>query len=246
LVYDGSMLRDGLDPAAAGAAVTVELCGHWEHEGPCRWPHNSAIETERDPARFRTLFVADEREAELERDRIETALRGDHGWRLVSLRSRPRGGRARSRRAALGGATVGVGSRSTLREDAGVLGDNAAGSRSRRRSGMSPVGLPTPATPDKSGSVPGPGRQLWDAIADRGQSPALLWARVVSASRRTTGARRTSGTASMRRRYSAVSKRTGSGKTSGSRLAAGRNAKRRSRRGTDSRRSPRPRLLGTW
>jgi len=82
-------LRDGLDPAAVGAAVTVELCGHWEHEGPCRWPHHSAIETERDPVRFRTLFVADEREAELVRDRIETTLRGDLGWRLVSLRSRP-------------------------------------------------------------------------------------------------------------------------------------------------------------
>jgi len=36
-------LDDGLDPAAVGAAVTVELCGHWEHAGPCRWPHNSEI-----------------------------------------------------------------------------------------------------------------------------------------------------------------------------------------------------------
>jgi hypothetical protein len=82
-------LREGFDPAAVGAAVTVELCGHWEHDGPCRWPHNSAIETERDPALFRTLFVADERDAELVRDRIETALRGGLGWRLVSVRSRP-------------------------------------------------------------------------------------------------------------------------------------------------------------
>jgi hypothetical protein len=66
-------LREGVDPGAVGAAVTVELCGHWEHEGPCRWPHNSAIETQRDPARFRTLFVADEREATLVCGRIETA-----------------------------------------------------------------------------------------------------------------------------------------------------------------------------
>jgi hypothetical protein len=49
-------LREGVDPAAVGAAVTVELCGHWEHEI---------------------------------RDRIETALRGDSGWRLVGVRSRP-------------------------------------------------------------------------------------------------------------------------------------------------------------
>jgi hypothetical protein len=83
------LMREGADPAAVGAAVTVELCGHWEHEGPCRWPHNNAIESERDPARFRTLFVADEREAALVRDRIEAALRGDPGWRLVSVSSRP-------------------------------------------------------------------------------------------------------------------------------------------------------------
>jgi hypothetical protein len=82
-------LREGVDPGAVGAAVTVELCGHWEHEGPCRWPHNSAIETQRDPARFRTLFVADEREATLVCGRIETALRDDSGWRLVRVRSRP-------------------------------------------------------------------------------------------------------------------------------------------------------------
>ena len=83
------VLHDGIDPAAVGAAVTVELCGHWEHEGPCRWPHNSAIEVEREPARFRTLFVADESEATLVRDRIATALRGDPGWHVVDLRSRP-------------------------------------------------------------------------------------------------------------------------------------------------------------
>ncbi len=83
------VLHDGFDPAAVGAAVTVELCGHWEHDGPCRWPHNSAIEAERDPALFRTLFVADEQETELVRDRIETALRGGLGWHLVSVRSRP-------------------------------------------------------------------------------------------------------------------------------------------------------------
>jgi hypothetical protein len=83
------VLRDGIDPAAAGAAVTVELCGHWNHEGPCRWPHHSAIDPERDPARFRTLFVADAAEAEAVRGRIVTALRSATGWRLVSVFSRP-------------------------------------------------------------------------------------------------------------------------------------------------------------
>jgi hypothetical protein len=32
-------LDEGQD-RAPGAAVTVKLCGHWEHAGPCRWPHH--------------------------------------------------------------------------------------------------------------------------------------------------------------------------------------------------------------
>lgn len=82
-------LGDGLDPAAVGAVVTVELCGHWEHEGPCRWPHNSAIDATRDPARFRTLFVAGESEEPRVRARIEASLRGAEAWRVVSIRTRP-------------------------------------------------------------------------------------------------------------------------------------------------------------
>jgi hypothetical protein len=34
------------DPAALGAAVTVALCGHWEHQGPCRWPHHTETRVE--------------------------------------------------------------------------------------------------------------------------------------------------------------------------------------------------------
>lgn len=81
-------LRDEVDPAAVGAAVTVELCGHWEHEGPCRWPHNSAIDAKRDPARFRTLFVADQVDAPVVRNRIYRLLRSGPEWRLVSVFSR--------------------------------------------------------------------------------------------------------------------------------------------------------------
>ena len=29
------------DAAALGGAVTVALCGHWEHEPPSRWPHHT-------------------------------------------------------------------------------------------------------------------------------------------------------------------------------------------------------------
>ena len=43
-------LADRTNPAAVGAAVTTALCGHWEHDGPCRWPHNNAIDAARAPA----------------------------------------------------------------------------------------------------------------------------------------------------------------------------------------------------
>ena len=82
-------LGAGCDPAAVGAAVTVELCGHWEHEGPCRWPHNNAIDPGRRPAIFRTLFVADESDEGEVRSRIEKGLRGPGDWRVLSLDSRP-------------------------------------------------------------------------------------------------------------------------------------------------------------
>ena len=37
-------LADGADPRAPGGAITVALCGHWEHEPPCRWPHHWIVE----------------------------------------------------------------------------------------------------------------------------------------------------------------------------------------------------------
>lgn len=33
------LLDAGGDPRALGGAVTAALCGHWEHDGDCRWPH---------------------------------------------------------------------------------------------------------------------------------------------------------------------------------------------------------------
>ena len=81
-------LGDGCDPAAVGAAVTVELCGHWEHEGPCRWPHNNAIDPGSHPAIFRTLFVADASDEPEVRSRIEKGLRAAGDWRMLSVDSR--------------------------------------------------------------------------------------------------------------------------------------------------------------
>jgi len=83
------VLAGDLDPGAVGAAVTAELCGHWEHEGDCRWPHHSAIDADRAPVRFRTLFVAVDSEASEVRERIERALRGSTAWSVVNLGERP-------------------------------------------------------------------------------------------------------------------------------------------------------------
>jgi hypothetical protein len=82
-------LGDGVDPRSVGGAVTVELCGHRDHPGPCRWPHNNEIETRREAASFRTVFVAEEQEEAAVRTRIEDALRGGDGWRVLSVGSRP-------------------------------------------------------------------------------------------------------------------------------------------------------------
>lgn len=81
-------LAEACDPGAPGAAVTTELCGHWEHEGPCRWPHNSAIDAGRDPAGFRTIFVAEPAEAPAVADRIERALRARGDWRVEHVAER--------------------------------------------------------------------------------------------------------------------------------------------------------------
>ena len=78
------------DPAAPGAAVTDALCGYWEHEGPCRWPHNNAITAERGTtARFRTRFVADGAEEQAVRDLIVGALADATGWTVASSAARP-------------------------------------------------------------------------------------------------------------------------------------------------------------
>ena len=79
-------LVPGGERGAPGAAITVELCGHWEHEGPCPLaPHYTSAEPVGDELRLRTLFVV---EPELEhrvRERIEAALRGR--WELTGSES---------------------------------------------------------------------------------------------------------------------------------------------------------------
>jgi hypothetical protein len=73
-------LDESADPAAVGAAVTVALCGHWEHEPPCRWPHNNELGED---GTFRTLFVAPDAEEAEVRAKIVAALRSDSGWQVI-------------------------------------------------------------------------------------------------------------------------------------------------------------------
>jgi hypothetical protein len=77
-------LPEGGDTDAVGAAVTVELCGAVDHEGPCRWPHNNAIDRAEDAVVFRTIFVAPDEDVQEVRDRIALALRSSSDWSVTS------------------------------------------------------------------------------------------------------------------------------------------------------------------
>jgi hypothetical protein len=50
-------LLDGGDERAPGAAVTVALCGHWEHEPPCPVPHRTDVAATADGLAVRVLFA---------------------------------------------------------------------------------------------------------------------------------------------------------------------------------------------
>lgn len=65
------------DEHAPGAAITVELCGHWEHEPPCPLaPHHTSADRRGADVWLRTLFAVEaQREAEV-RARIDEALAG--------------------------------------------------------------------------------------------------------------------------------------------------------------------------
>jgi hypothetical protein len=89
-VYEAELkLDEGSDPSAVGAAVTTGLCGHWEHEGPCRWPHNNEIRRSGDAFTFRTLFVAAADDEPEVHARIAAALHGSEGWAVRAARARP-------------------------------------------------------------------------------------------------------------------------------------------------------------
>jgi hypothetical protein len=77
-------LASEVDPAAVGAAVTTELCGHWEHDGPCRWPHHNAITPSGDGFALRVVFVASDEDVAQVEARIDAALRALEGATVIA------------------------------------------------------------------------------------------------------------------------------------------------------------------
>jgi hypothetical protein len=85
-------LEADADAAAPGAAITVELCGHWQHGGTCRWPHRTSVTSLVGRVlSARVLYAASPTEQHEVRSRIAAALdRGEltdpdgrvHRWRL--------------------------------------------------------------------------------------------------------------------------------------------------------------------
>jgi hypothetical protein len=71
------------DERAPGGAITLALCGSWEHEPPCPLaPHHTAVTREGDTLRLRILFATEPDHVDEVRKRIDGALAaGD--WRLI-------------------------------------------------------------------------------------------------------------------------------------------------------------------
>ena len=76
-------LEECTDPRAPGGAVTVALCGHWEHEGTCRWPHHTSVSDDGRERVARIVFVATPSEVAEVRQRIHDSLASEAGWSLL-------------------------------------------------------------------------------------------------------------------------------------------------------------------
>jgi hypothetical protein len=85
------------DTRAPGAAITVALCGHWDHQPPCPLaPHHTAADRVDDEVRLRILFATEPEREDLVRQRIDAALSGgeQRGPDGAGTRWRLRGSRA--------------------------------------------------------------------------------------------------------------------------------------------------------
>jgi hypothetical protein len=72
-------LDPGGNDAAPGAAITVALCGSWDHEPPCPLaPHHTRAHRSGSEVRLRLLFAADPADEGRVRALVDDAL--DRGW----------------------------------------------------------------------------------------------------------------------------------------------------------------------
>jgi hypothetical protein len=63
--HDAVVILDpGGDSRAPGGAITVALCGHWDHEPPCPLAphHTDAVPADDGTVRLRVLFASDDEE----------------------------------------------------------------------------------------------------------------------------------------------------------------------------------------
>ncbi|OLT19914.1 hypothetical protein BJF78_10090 [Pseudonocardia sp. CNS-139] len=83
-VHEATVTMDpGGDERAPGAAVTVALCGHWDHAPPCPLAaHHTAATRDGADVRLRVLFAAEPADEAEVRARIGDALAAR--WRLRS------------------------------------------------------------------------------------------------------------------------------------------------------------------
>jgi hypothetical protein len=70
------VLEPGGDARAPGGAITVALCGHWDHEPPCPLAphHTDATPEDDDTLRLRVLFAAEPEDEDRVRELITRAL----------------------------------------------------------------------------------------------------------------------------------------------------------------------------
>jgi len=71
------LMAAGSDPGAPGAAITLELCGSWEHEPPCPLaPHHTGHARDGNDVKLRIVFAAEPDKEDEVRRRIGKALAG--------------------------------------------------------------------------------------------------------------------------------------------------------------------------
>jgi hypothetical protein len=67
-------LASGADERAPGGAATAALCGHWVHEGECRWPHLTSVRPAGGLLEVTVEFDAPDHECDEVTARIREAL----------------------------------------------------------------------------------------------------------------------------------------------------------------------------